>query len=84
MRIVIEPLIILPKSVCSRLVIAFISLSSLLVIVVLVIGFQIDGNEETMFGGKGMKLYNTKSSSQPYPKKSDKNLFRFSLRIRKQ
>jgi len=68
MRIVIEPLIILPKPVYSRLVIAFISLSSLLVIVVLVIGFQIDGNEETMFGGKGMKLYNTMSSSQPYPK----------------
>jgi hypothetical protein len=57
MRIVIEPLIILPKPVYSnRLVIAFISLSSLLVIVVFVIGFQIDGNEETMFVGKGMIL----------------------------
>ena len=58
MRIVIEPLIILPKPkfVYSRLVIAFISLSSLLVIVVLVIDFQIEGNEEIMFVGKGMKL----------------------------
>lgn len=62
MRIVIEPLIILPKPVYSRLVIAFISLSSLLVIVVLVIGFEIDGNEETMFVGKGMILYNIAKS----------------------